>query len=84
MKNVRLRLVFMVLLLVASVSSYLFLNSNSTIVVSNPQAIYEQTDSTETDPYLQLDVEIIKHLLDQGRYFPIISSTSSSLSDAIE
>lgn len=78
MKKVSLRAVFMVMVLVASMAAFLFLNSaNSNHILSsdNTSAI----DSTEVDNYKSLDVEILKHLIEQGKdQLPLLSTPASN------
>lgn len=80
MKKINFRLLFVVLLFVASISAQMFISEHGTMPLNNPSADHKINVDTISTPHLQLDVEILKTLIEQGKsHLPIIKSSNSGL-----
>lgn len=76
MKKLSFRALFVILIVVASVSAQVFINQHGTMS-NNPSADHQMEVDTLEAPHLQLDIEILKTLVEQGKqHLPVISSQS--------
>ena len=79
MKKLSFRALFVVLLVVASISAQMFINDKG-MSPNNPSAAHQVEVDSLDGPHLQLDIEILKTLVEQGKqHLPVISSPSSDL-----
>ena len=80
MKKINYRILFVALLFVASVSAQMFISEHGTMPRNNPSADHQITIDTISTPHLQLDIEILKTLIEQGKnHLPTIKSSSNGL-----
>ena len=76
MKRFSFRAFFVVLLIVASISAQVFVSEKS-MSQSNKAELEHQIDEDSLDtPHIQLDIEILKTLIEQGKnHLPVISNS---------
>jgi archaellin len=80
MKKFDFRILFVAFLLVASVSAQMFISEHGTMPRNNPSADHQAIGDTISTPHLQLDIEILKTLIEQGKnHLPTIKSSSNGL-----
>ncbi len=76
MKKFSFRVFFVVLLVVASISAQIFVSGQSAIQY-NAVHVEQHLDADSVDaPHIQLDIEILKSIIRQGKsHLPVISNT---------